>query len=369
MTGGRGRPLAAVLLAAALASAFAAALAAAEPPAAPSPAAAAPADLEEAGLRLAKASSPAEYAASLGAFSSSLPPADSLALLNQSLPVVSPEFRRPLLAKAGDLALLLGLFADAGGRYEEASADASAKGGDASLLLRAARCFLAAGDPDRASSLASGLIAKAADPESAAAARLVVAWSLVLRDRYPDARAIASEAVADQASPAARRREARFILWLCASGDGAGPERKSAAAALAAEFPGSPEALIASGTAAPPPLPHWYLGGLLGSSEAPARPAAATPAPAPSNAPGAKPVSAEAKGRRLQVGYFSLEENAKALRDELGSKRFKASIEPRTRAGKTGEEKRWIVVVDAGSDLARTMQTLKDAGYESYVIE
>jgi cell division protein FtsN len=73
---------------------------------------------------------------------------------------------------------------------------------------------------------------------------------------------------------------------------------------------------------------------------------------------------------RLQLGYFSIEENAQALKDELASKGFAATIEERLRPDKSGPDaKRWIVTVDSGTDIAKTIQKLKDTGYEAYTIE
>jgi cell division protein FtsN len=85
----------------------------------------------------------------------------------------------------------------------------------------------------------------------------------------------------------------------------------------------------------------------------------------------AAPPAPGARAKRLQVGYFSGEDNAQALKDELASKGFSAFVEPRMRAAGAGkaEEKRWVVVVDGGKDLAATQQSLKDAGYESYLTE
>ncbi len=358
------------------------ALAAALPPAAAEGADKAPApplDLKEAVARLAKASSPAEYASILDASSSALPPADSLALLSRGLSSddfasAGIELRRPLLAKAGDLSLLLGLFGEAASRYESAAAAPGQAPGvpDGPLLLRAARCYLAAGDAEKAARLSADLVA-GADRIQSASARLVGAWALVLQDRQADAQAIALATAGDPSlgdKGSAQRCEARFILWLCAA-----PEAKAAAAAaLAAEFPGSPEALISAGAASAPPLPHWYLGGLSGflpSATLPAAVPSAAPQPA---APSPMPVASaapSARAKRLQLGYFSLEENAQALKAELAAKRFPASIEASFRAAGSGktEEKRWIVVVEGGKDIAKTMQSLKDAGYESYVIE
>jgi cell division septation protein DedD len=390
---GRGSPRALVLSFAALVASSC-----------PAFAEAAPADLKEASSRLAAAASPAEYAALLDSFSTSLPPSDALALLDQGIAQAGQAYRRALLIKAADLDLLVGLFGDAASRYEAAASSPAASsptagGRDWGLLLRAARCDIAAGEAEKASALSADVILASGDPDLAAAARLVGAWALVMQGRPADAAALAS-AIAGApkgASPSAeRRREARFLLWLCADAGG----KAAAAATLASEFPGSPEALIAAGSASAPPLPHWYLGG-LGAAQAAKPPLGAAPAPTPmapasaaaptpvapasaaapaASAPAASPASAAApppsaaptaRGKRLQVGYFSREDNAQALRDELASKGFAALVEPRLRAQGSGApaEKRWIVVVEGGKDRARTAQALKDAGYESYVID
>jgi hypothetical protein len=400
-----------LLLVMAAASAFADTAA---PPQSPAPAAQAgkksadskspdakPADLKEARSRLAAAVSPAEYAAMLGEFSTSLPPSDALALLDQGIAGAASEYRKAFLVKAADLDLLLGLFGEAAERYEaaasspaanKASSSSPAGGTDALLILRAARCSIAAGDAEKAQALSADIIVTAEDPDLVAAARLVGAWALLMQDRPDDASALASTiAGAEKGSPAypgaEKRREARFLIWLCAKTEG----KAAAAAKLASEFPGSPEALIAAGSASAPPLPHWYLGGLGAArttaaprgappqNAASASPTATSPAPSiPASAPTATspapsaPASAPAtKSKRLQIGYFSREDNAQALKAELSSKGFAAVIETHIRAVGAGApaEKRWIVVVDGGKDPSATRQSLKDAGYESYVID
>ena len=345
------------------------------------------ADLQAARARLAKAATPADFASTLDSLSTDLSPADSLVLLNESLASVAPALRKPLLVKTAGLSLLTGLFVDAALRYEEAAAPVPGQGPDAALLLRSARCYLAAGDPDKASELGGQLLDS--EPSSATPAKLVLGWARLLQARGGEAQALAADILAlkDGARPE-ERREAGFLAWLSTSAEG----KAQAAASLLAEFPGSPEALIAAGSLSPPPLPHWYLGGLaLGQAPAPPAlapapgapaPAPATAAQAPAPAPGApaaatvasaqaKPPAQAAQARRLQVGYFSAEQNAEALVAELGSKHFNASIQSVTRTAGDGvtQEKRWIVVVEGGNDLAKTRQALKDAGYESYLPE
>jgi len=342
----------------------------------------APADAQEARARLAKAQSPAEYAAMLDSFSQALPPSDSLALLNQGLASVGADYRQPLVIKAGDLALLLGLFDEAASSYVEAADLASPKAAEeprarispaaAALLIRAARCDLAAGDFEKALDISSRLALGTEDGDISAASRLVGAWALALQGSSAEARSAALSLAEPSVLPA-RRREARFILWLCTVDDksSTAEEKDKAAGILASEFPGSPEALIASGSVSPPPLAHWYLGGLLAPAPAsPAKSAAATATP-PAAKSAVLPAASGAGGKRLQVGYFSVEDNAQAMKDDLASKGFSATVEARTRSGGEGkpDENRWIVSVDGGKDMAKTMQSLKDAGYEPYIVD
>jgi hypothetical protein len=343
--------------------------AAPEPPADPS-------TVPEALSRLAKASSPAEYAASLEAFSTSLAPTDALVLIDKALPALAPEQRGQFLVKAGDLALLLGLFGESASRYEEAGGQGPVP--DSALLLRASRCYLAAGEMDKAEALASKLGTTTEDRTLSGSARLVGAWALALQGHRAEAcsRALG---LLDMAEAPAQRREARFIVWLFAA-----PEAKAGAASkLTEDFPDSLEASIASGLTAPPPLPHWYLGGLasrgdqlpppgaLPAKQAPSAPTAAQPQTPASAMPATAAKTQSPQGRRLQLGYFSIEENAQALRDELLARHFAASIEQRTRTAGSGkgEQRRWIVLVEAGKDLSKTAQALKDAGYEAYQVE
>ena len=123
-----------------------------------------------------------------------------------------------------------------------------------------------------------------------------------------------------------------------------------------------------------PPLPHWYLGGLQPLAAArPVLPAQAAPAARPAIPGQGTNASAEPSDhrKRLQVGYFSVEDDARTLMNELASKGFPASVESRTRAQGPGKgmEERWIVAVDGGKDIVKTIQALKNAGYESYIID
>ncbi|HOX33317.1 MAG TPA: hypothetical protein PLB91_13390 [Spirochaetales bacterium] len=381
----RARPaLAAALALAAWALPLAGAPVQASPPAAVP---AAGSSLEEARAAAAKAGP--GLAALLEASLASLPPRDALSLLEEFRPALaSGEERSRLAAASAGLALLLGRFPEAAEAYEEASAQA--KGGrEPGYLLKAARARLACGEAEEATDLASLVLMSAADPAGSAQARLVGAWALAIQGKASEACAMASVIAAQASSElgAEARREARFLAWACAA-----PEAKAQAReALEKEFPGSAEALAASGSLPLSPLPHWYLGALSlagyagqgsAASPAPARPAAAAPAPqheAPAakeqEAPqAAKPVAAASpepgddQARRFQVGYYAREENAKVMRDKLAAKGFAAIIEARpARPAAAGDEgRRWAVVVEGGKDPEAVQGRLKDAGFESY---
>jgi len=370
-------------------------------PAASPPPPVAAADTQAARDRLAKLQSPSEYAATLDSLSATLSPSEALSLIDQSLASSGVlrsgggDYLPSFLVKAGDFALLLGLFDEAASHYLEAAplADKTGVGAGAealpdgtSLLLRAARCDLAAGDSERALDLSSRIALETKDADLSAASRLVGAWALALQGRGAEARSAAS-AVARSAPPE-RKREALFVIWLCAVDDKSSTNDKSstegkpatvdekaeAAANLAAEFPGSPEALIASGAASVPPLPHWYLGGLqtvaAAAPIAPTQAAAAARSALPGQGPNSSAEPSDHR-KRLQVGYFSVEVDARTLMNELASKGFSAAVESRMHAqgpGKDAEE-RWIVAVDGGKDIVKTIQALKNAGYESYIID
>ena len=342
--------------------------------------------------RAKAAAAGAGLASTLGSLAEALPPEDSLALIAEFLPgLAAPEDRTRYAIQAGDLALLLGRYADSARRYEEASALPSG-GRDPVLAVRAARSWLAAGEAEKATDLAALALMSAQGPGQSARARLVGAWALAMRGRSSEAKAMAEDiAGPGRVDPSAEigadtRREARFLVWALSS-----PEsRKDAAAALAKEYPGSAEALVASGSAALPPMPHWYLGALALSGALPAKPAPTVPAPAtpapaasapaasasaapapPALAPPAADASATAAvARRFQVGYYAREENATSMRDALAAKGFTALIEPRPQMKpKAGDDgRRWAVVVEGGADPARTRDRLKDAGFESYPI-
>ncbi|MBL8966657.1 MAG: SPOR domain-containing protein [Spirochaetaceae bacterium] len=392
------------------------------PAATPSaPAASAPpasANLEAFRAELRAALSRRDFPALLAARAEALSPADAAALLREFAPLAGdPASSKALLLRGAELHLLLGKPAEAAALFE-AAAFKPGLPRDSLLLLRTARMRLAAGEAERAAAMADIILKEGPVEAVALQARLVLAWSALLGGDPASASATAQALLSDggllaasgaRGSPA--RREALFVAWAAAPAAQAGERAK----VLAAEFPDSPEALIAKGESAAlslAPLPHWFLTGLLAKTPAtrpspgsavpgfvpPATAPAATPAPpqavvavpqslAASPSPAASP-SAAAPGavtpspsgtvsaaeptapaiKRFQVGVFSKSDNAARLVAELAAKGFSAKSEKRVSGGK----ELLVVVVDGllrpakGGEADNLLLRLKDAGYEAY---
>jgi cell division septation protein DedD len=136
-------------------------------------------------------------------------------------------------------------------------------------------------------------------------------------------------------------------------------------ARLIAEYPGSPEALIAAAGAAVSAVqsPLWMLfpgAPVPGSTPArpvePVRPAVPQTTPPPVNAPSAVV---------LQTGSFSREVNAHNQAEALRKAGFTVTV---SRKNVNGAE-RWTVTVPAGQNVNKTMQDLKKAGFDSFPVK
>jgi cell division septation protein DedD len=162
-----------------------------------------------------------------------------------------------------------------------------------------------------------------------------------------------------------------YTLWQILAGNpnisGAG-NADSWKTRLISEYPGSPEALIASGNGSPSvsavQSPMWLLfpGAPVSGPGNQARPPASTVPSA--SAPPAQPAQ-NVSGALLQTGVFSREANARAQAEALRKAGFTAAI---TRKPVNGAE-RWAVTVPAGQNPNKTMQDLKKAGFDSFPVK
>lgn len=337
------------------------------------------------------------FASTLASLSAALTPSDALLLLGEFAPSVrDPAASKALLERAGQLAMLLGDFASAADFLETAALKLPG-GRDDVLLLRSARCRLAAGDAEKAADRAALVLRVASDPDVMLSARLVSAWAALFRGDAAGARSSAMALVYGTGGPlgpasaplgaalgpapagSAPRREALFLLWAASPS----AERTTVADLLSKEYPGSAETAIIGGAGGGAsvsvelsPLPHWYLTGLLGGEAATApQPAAPLPAPAPppslaagsaTAASGTGAGSASPKGgtaanqRRYQVGIFADSQNASLLVAELTKKGFAPKVENR----KVGDRTLYAVIVEG--EAQSMLLRLKDAGYDPY---
>ncbi len=313
--------------------------------------------LSSARQSLAKKAGTEGFAGLLESSALSLAPREALILLGEFIPKASEASRSSLYALQASLALIMGEYLQA------ASALQKAFPGQPEQLLKASRCYLAGGETAQAETLIAS-IPDARDGRSFAEAKsLVSAWSAILSGRTERAWVLL-EALAKSKNLSAERREALFLLWmLSASGDGQtsiGAAAPSAyLAQLRADFPASLEYAAAQASLSLKPA-AWLLNTLHSpSSESPAR-VLSTKAPEPKGEPEGAKARAE-----LQVGWFSREENAKALRATLASKGFDAYTEE----GISSQgDRRWAVLVRTGENWIQTQAQLKDLGYESYLL-
>jgi cell division septation protein DedD len=249
--------------------------------------------------------------------------------------------------------------------------------GDDSALVAGAYCLTAIGEFEKASQVIQPIITSGRRGPAALQAYYLDAYFKTWF--FTNASPLA--ALAADPEFASLRPMVYYTLWQIIarspniSGAGSADSWK---ARLIAEFPGSPEALIAgSGGASVSAVqsPLWMLfPGASGQGARPTTPAAqpatpprpVTPAPVtPSPTPPATPPANTSSGVVLQTGVFSSENNARNQVEALRKAGFTATI---SRKLVNGAE-RWAVMVPAGQSTNRTMQDLKRAGFDSFPVK
>lgn len=272
---------------------------------------------------------------------------DSISLAREFEPKAGAALKAELRGTIGGLYLLAGQSAEAASWYAKAAEL------DAKYRPEAARIALAVGDGEAAGKLAA---AESLPPAAKTALEL---WGLLLEGKYAAASSRASEALA--ASPGGpERSELLFLKYVADFG-----QFGSAQPALIREFPASMGADLISGKVFPAPSFLLSLGLSWLGPAAPLkdyRGASASPLKDERGSTSASGSSAASPW--LQVGYFSLKENAERLSKSLAAKHFESRVvEMKNKDG----EMRWLVQVAAKDDWQSTQSALKDLGYESYL--
>ncbi len=286
------------------------------------------------------------FAASVASESAKLDSVDDAAWLSGTLADAAKDARekKALLSDQASLLELLGRYGEAAAAWEKAAGVVPGVA-DAACLLSAAACRLASGESEAAARLATAATYSSPDAVTARLSALVLGWA-ALADGATDAALSAAEA--SIADPDARVAISALLLARASSEGAERAEFDRRLGALssrpeAASF--SPLILVAGSKAA---------GSLVDALPVPPRPA-----------PAASPATPEPASSRTfyQVGAFRDESNAEALRKKVAALGLKPVVK------KKGGGDIFIVYVSGGADDARTVLTLKDAGYEAWALE
>ncbi len=321
----------------------------------------------------------------LDTYALSLPLKDAIALYSEFIPKASAARRAELGNTAGALASLAGQWENAASFYSLASSDPDA-------LIKAARCWLACGKPDKAAVTLQKLDILIAGKDKTGAGstvsdmiaqeKIVQGW-IYLFEEEPEKAFLAVKDVANtQGKGQAKSNvqalsgaESLFLLWSIAnSPDFAsfkaptkGFEPKALESRLGTEYPNSLESALMKQKCTLLPG-NLLLAGLYGSgTNVPVAERSLATAKSASDSAGAdaKQTEKQADTMQLQVGFFSKKDNAQALVAVLQKKGFQVSIdEQKTKEG----ELRWAVIVASQGDWSKTQAKLKDLGYESYLL-
>jgi hypothetical protein len=295
------------------------------------------ADARAAHSRLLLLVGDAKFAASVASESSRLVSLEDAAWLQGALATVvkNASHKKALLTEQASLLELLGRYGDAAMAWEAAASTLPGTA-DAACLVSAAVCHLAAGDGELAAGLATAVGFLSPDSRTARLAALVSGWAALARGERSVAAGAAGSVLAGN--------DARFtvaaLLLGYASTEGA--ERDRYEQQLAA-YANRPEVTST--------VSLLLLGGSTRSGDR-VREETALPVPVQ-----------QAEMSFYQVGAFRDEANARLLVKKLEG----LGLEPLLKL-KSAKEL-YIVYVHAGSDSARTVLVLKDAGYEAWAVD
>lgn len=277
---------------------------------------------------------------------------------------LSGSERYTALTHLAHLQQLAGNIEGAAQNWLNAAVADPARGGDPEALIAGAYCLAAMGEWGQAGDCLRPLLRTGGQGPLMSRARYLeaalAAWN------SGDVSALAALA----ANPAyvELRPLVYYTLWKTLAGRG-GVSGEALAAEwktrLLAEFPKSPEGRIAAAegrstqaaiSAAARPI--WLL--LPGRDFEPPESRPLVPGPAPMAAPPA-PVEA-ASGKVLQTGLYKNEANARVQMEQLREAGFSPIV---FRRNVNGNEY-WAVGVPSGADMNRSMQELKNAGFDSF---
>ena len=293
----------------------------------------------------------------------------------------SPTEKHDALVRLARLRQLSGDIEGAARNWLEAAAAIPNKVDD-DALLSCAYCLAAMGEWDRAITALEPLL-----PKLARARFLDTAVKAI---KTGDTSTLA--AIADNPEYSEMKSQIIFVLWKLSNAQAAEKWRQR----LAAEFSQTPEGRLAgnqsSSSVVVRPSAFWLFAGgydslaVLASEKPIEAPAAQTSAAEQAtlsfqisasqanisqaqasqvSAPKTNITQSASSSARLQTGVFGRQENAQAHVTKLKQAGFSPSIEQRAVNG----NEMWAVTVPAGTDQARTIRELRQAGFESFPVK
>ncbi|MCL1927461.1 MAG: SPOR domain-containing protein [Treponema sp.] len=267
-------------------------------------------------------------------------------------PKLAPPERQKALANLARLLELSGNMEAAAAAWKDASQIVPGNAGHGDLL-QSARCLAAIGEFDGAEAALRPILASE-DPRLTVGARLLAAQM----EAHKTGSTAALENLLNNTNFAAHKPALYYTIWKISTNAAA---RTGMASRLQAEFPASPEARIVRGDSTVNALPaaFWIFGSQGLQITGPAVTSSAGPSASPANSPGSPGI-----GPMLQTGLFSREANASAMADKLRH----AGFSPVIRKKAVNGQDHWVVTVPPGPDLARTIQLLKEKGFESFPV-
>lgn len=336
--------------------------------------------LEQARKELAKVQGIANFSAHLEVYALALPLDRALMLYREFLPKI-PAGQREIDART---ALALALLA---GRLDDALYFLPSIPTDQARMLELRLC-LALGKLQESQTILQKIRTTAQSKTSAISAqeeaeiKLLEAW-LFYFEGFIEQSFLAAKPLVAADTDKSIRNEAFLLLWYIANSDAfaqiklvkSGFDAKSIAATMSKESPNTIEHGIISGVLKIAPsawiLESTRLSGLALSPQSTiAAPsgqlAQQDKASDGGNSANGSTADSSAGFSRLQVGWFSVRENAVSFQATLVKKGFKAVVEEQK--NKDGEL-RWAVIVDAEGDWSQMQARLKDAGFESYIVQ
>jgi hypothetical protein len=274
---------------------------------------------------------------------------------------ITPNERHEALVRLAQLRQLSGDIEGAARNWLEAAGAIPGRVDD-EALLNCAYCLAAMGEWDRAATALEPLLSKSA--------RARFLNFSVRAIKTGDTSSLA--AIIDIPEYSEMKSEIIFTLWKISRGSSADRWRQR----LVAEFPQTPEGRLAAGessTIIVRPNPFWLFANGLDSlpllaSETVGRPSqsAQTAAVTAPQVTAPQPTAAQpvASAARLQTGIFSRQANAQTQASSLRNAGFSPAVERRV----VNNNEMWAVTVPVGSSQTQTMNALRTAGFDSFLI-